>query len=107
MLAPLLLLARTTNECVPDVASISAAAGVPSVPDVLTVAGFPALAGVADVTVIPAVDGIFAVASRLSDCNFFLLSNYRISDWRIRETVGLSDIGSRRQTIGYQISVSQ
>ncbi len=29
------------NECVPDVASISAAAGVPLVPDVLTVAGFP------------------------------------------------------------------
>ncbi len=35
-------------ECVPDVASISAAAGVPLVPDVLTVAGFPAFVSVPD-----------------------------------------------------------
>jgi hypothetical protein len=28
------------------------------------------------------------------------LSEYRISDWRILETIGLSDIGSRPQSIG-------
>jgi hypothetical protein len=40
---------------------------------------------------------------RLSDCRFSLslgLSQYRISDWRILETIGLSDIGSRTQCIG-------
>ncbi len=103
------------NECVPDGASISAAAGVPLVPDVLTVAGFPALfcipsfvgftavafipafAGVSAVAVIPAVDGVFAVSCFpadpgvpvLSDCYFFC---YR--------TIGLSNIGSRPQSIG-------
>jgi hypothetical protein len=28
------------------------------------------------------------------------LSEYRISNWRIHETIGLSDIGSRLQSIG-------
>jgi hypothetical protein len=75
-LASLLLL---VNECIPDVASISAAAGVPLVPDVLTVAGFPtfvavpgvvgfpAVTGFSSVAVVPAVDGVFAVASFPSD----------------------------------------
>jgi hypothetical protein len=36
----------TAIDCVPAVASNSAAAGVPLVPDVLTVAGLPAVAGV-------------------------------------------------------------
>ncbi len=39
----------------------------------------------------------------LSYCNFFSaieLSEYRISYWRIQETIGLSDIGSRPQSIG-------
>ncbi len=38
----------------------------------------------------------------LSDWIFFSvieLSEYRISYWRIHETIGLSDIGSRRQSI--------
>ncbi len=119
----------------PDVASISTAAGVPLVPDVLTVAGFPAFVGVpgvvgfpvfafipafADVSavvVIPAVDGVFAVDPgvpvllqlvsiltvlynetyighrtirlRLSDCHFFLLSNYQTIEYR---TIRLSNI---------------
>jgi hypothetical protein len=76
---------RSCFECVPDVSSISAAAGVPSVPDVLTDAGFPAfvgvpgvvgfpavafnpdVAGVSAVAVVPAVDGVFAVASFPAD----------------------------------------
>jgi hypothetical protein len=77
----LLLLLTPANECVHDVANISAAAGIPLVPDVLTVAGFPcfcwrpwcchpsavafipAVVGVSAVAVVPAVYGIFAVAS--------------------------------------------
>ncbi len=65
----------------PDVASISAAAGVSLFPDVLTVARFPAfvgvpgvvsfsaiafihaVAGVSAVDVVTAVDGVFDVAS--------------------------------------------
>ncbi len=65
----------------PDVASISAAAGIPSVSDVLNVAGFPAflvspdvvgfsavafipaIDGISAIAVFPAVDGVFAVAS--------------------------------------------
>ncbi len=41
------------------------------------------------------------VGPRLSDCFFAVgLSEYRISDWRILEILGLSDIGSRPQSIG-------
>ncbi len=50
------------NECVPDVASILAAAGFPLVPDFLSVAGsavafIPAVGDVSAVAVVPAVDG--------------------------------------------------
>ena len=46
------------NECVPDVASISAAAGVPLVPDVLTVPG-------SAIAFISALAGVSAAASFL------------------------------------------
>jgi hypothetical protein len=71
-------------ECVPDVASISAAAGIHLVPGsnccwvprfcrcpwccrLFAVAIIPALAGVSAVAVIPALAGVFAVASFLAD----------------------------------------
>ncbi len=111
--------------CVPVIASIPAVNGVPVV---LTVsglpasAGFPGVIGVSAVAVIPAVagdpavadvpafagvlavDGVLAVASFPADPGVpFLLSDYRQIEywtWRIRETFGLSDIGSRPQPIG-------
>jgi hypothetical protein len=52
----------TANECVPDVASIPAAAGEPLVPDVLTVDCFPAFIGVPGVVGFPAVAFIPAFA---------------------------------------------
>jgi len=60
---------------VPDVASISSAAGVFLVPDVLSVCRVPcfcwsprcSLVGFSAVAFIPAVDGVFAVASFLAD----------------------------------------
>ncbi len=68
------------DECVTDVATISAAAGIPLVPDVLTVcwvpcfccgvpgvAGFYAVAFIPAIAVVPAVDGVFAVASFSAD----------------------------------------
>ncbi len=77
-----LLFLGPANECVHDVASISAAAGIPLVPDVLTVAGFPAFVGVPGFVILlllllsmlllvflllllflPAFYGIFAVSS--------------------------------------------
>jgi hypothetical protein len=107
------------NECVPDVASsfallLLAAAWFPTFIGVPGVVGFPAVA------FIPNVDGVFAVAiaslpilASLSSCNWYLyvlyytmrhmkaieLSDYLLSEWRIRETIGLLDIGSRPQSI--------
>jgi hypothetical protein len=36
----------------------------------------------------------------LSDCYFLMVSEYRIYAWRIGETIGPSDIGSRPQSVG-------
>jgi hypothetical protein len=107
------------TERVPDVASISAAAGVPLILGVLTVAGFPsfvgvpgvvgfhavafipALAGVSAVAVVPAVadvpsvavvpvvDGVFAVASFSWYLYVLYYTMYRPSDYRTM-AIGLS-----------------
>jgi hypothetical protein len=123
-------------DCVPAVASTSAASGVPSVYDVFTVAGFPAFAGIPGILCfsavvfiravagIPAVHSVFAVASflaipgvsmllllvslytvlyndtyigywtiilRLSECNFFRVSDYWNIEYQIGEFEKLSD----------------
>ncbi len=81
--------------------------------------GFPAIDGVLSVASIPADPGIpilvggftyWTVRTRLSSYRtmaigllFFAaigLSEYRILDWRIQETIVLSYIGSRPQSIG-------
>jgi hypothetical protein len=82
--------------------------------------GVPGVVGFPVVAFIPNADGVFAVAiaslpilATLYYCSWYLyvlyytmrhieaikLSDYLISDWRIRETIGLSDIGSRPQSI--------
>ncbi len=87
------------------VASGPAVTGFPAVNGVLAVASFPADPGV------PILAGGFVewevlqyrtIGIWLSACNFFLLSNYRNIEYLIveLETIGLSDIGSRPQSIG-------
>ncbi len=86
----------------------------------LAAAWFPTFIGVPAVAFIPNVDGAFAVAiaslpilASLSYCSWYLyvlyytmrhikaieLSDYLISEWQFRETIGLSDFGSRPQSI--------
>jgi hypothetical protein len=81
------------------------------------VIGFPAVDGVLAVACIPAHPCVPILAGGytsdllqdyqtivlwLLDCYFSAigLSEYQISDWRIQETIGLSDMASRPQSIG-------
>jgi hypothetical protein len=64
--------------CVPDVASISAAAGAPLDPDVLTVAGFPSVVGVPGFVFIPAVAGVSAVAVVPAVHNVFAVASFSV-----------------------------
>jgi hypothetical protein len=63
---------------VPDVVSISAAAGGPLDPDILTVAGFPSVVGVPGVVFIPAVAGVSAIAVVPAVHNVFAVASFSI-----------------------------
>jgi hypothetical protein len=110
------------------VAGFPAFIGVPGVVGFPIFAFIPAIADVSAIVAVPAVDGVFEVDPgvpmllqlislltvlynktyighrtirlRLSDCHFFLLSNYQTIEYQTGEFEKLSDIGSRPQSIG-------
>jgi hypothetical protein len=136
LLASLLFTCVPAIDCDPDVASISAAAGVPLAPDVLTVTGFPAFAAVPGVVGfsavaliravfgVPAVDGTFAVASFSADPGVSIVAGsftyctlqrdiHRLSDYRTTaigltffSAIGLSEYRFEKLPIDYWIKAS-
>jgi hypothetical protein len=69
---------------------------------ILTVAGIVAVAGVVGISAVPFEHAVaihtglynetyFTIGQRLSDCNFFMLSNYRNFEYRIGEFKKVSD----------------
>jgi hypothetical protein len=111
--------------CVPGVVIISAVPFELAVAGSPAVVGFPAVDGVLVVASIPAHPGVPILAgrftswterywiTRLSDYTVAIglllisaiwLSEYRISDWRFQETIGLLDIESWPQPSGLLIA---
>ncbi len=99
----------------PAIPGVPGAAGISAVPFELSVAGGPAVVGflllmaflllLASLLVLHAWFYIFkdcrTIGLWLSDYfSAIVLSEYQISDWWIQETIRLSDIGTRPQSIG-------